>query len=83
MGLADFFEWLGILVSIPLTLAWYAFVLVTCLFVYFDAQERSKSSLFALGLALATGLAFWPLSLFAYLACTSLLDRGATQTHGS
>ena len=75
MSAADLFEWVTILVMVPLASILVFFQVVTALYVYIDAEERSKSRLFAALLAAAVAFCYWPISFLAYIACTVLLDR--------
>lgn len=75
MSAADLFEWLTVLVMVPIASVLVFFQIVTALYVYIDAEERSKSRLFAALLAAAVAFYYWPISFLAYIACTVLLDR--------
>lgn len=71
----DLLEWLGLMVSLPFRLLAVFLCLVTVAYVYFDSERRSKSKLFATALAAAVWFGSWPISFFAYIACTVILDR--------
>jgi hypothetical protein len=75
MSEADFFECVSLLVMAPIATILFFFRIVTTLYVYIDAEERSKSRLFAAALAAAVALCYWPISFLAYIACTVLLDQ--------
>jgi len=75
MSAADFFEWLTVLVMIPIAAIAFLFLLGSTLYVYFDTQVRSKNRAFSAALAIAVALACWPISFLAYLACTAIFDR--------
>ncbi|MDZ4819845.1 MAG: hypothetical protein SGJ20_12820 [Planctomycetota bacterium] len=77
MSAADLFEWITLLVSMPFAAALVFFRLVTALYVFIDAKDRSKNLWFALLLTGAVFFCYWPISFLAYLTCTALLDRKA------
>jgi hypothetical protein len=75
MSVADFLEWMTVLVMIPVGTFAFVFWVATAIFVYFDAKVRSKSRIFAVGLAIAGALSYWPLSYLTYFVCTIVIDR--------
>lgn len=75
MSMSDFFEWVTVLVMAPIGTLAFFFLAVTVLYVYIDAEKRSRSRVFAALLALAVALSYWPISFLAYIGCTAVLDR--------
>ena len=71
----DVVEWLQLMLSLPLAALLVFFRLITALYVYIDAEQRSKNRLMAVGFTLMVTLFYWPIGFFAYLACTALIDR--------
>lgn len=78
MSAADFIEWMGVLIAAPLGTLMLFFQIVTALYVNFDAEQRSRSRLFAGLLAAAVAFCYWPISFLAYLGCTAALDHRQT-----
>lgn len=76
MSSNDLVEWLQLMLSLPLAAFLVFFRLITALYVYVDAEERSKSRLLAAGFTLMVALFYWPIGFFVYLACTAMIDRG-------
>ena len=75
MSSADFFEWLTLMLMIPVSTAVVIFRFVTAFYVYFDTEERSKSRVLAAGIAIAVFWCYWPISFLAYIACSVMRDR--------
>ena len=75
MSMADFIEWMTVLLMAPIATFTVFFFVITLLYVYIDAEERSRSRLFASALAFAVGFSYWPISFIAYIAGTVILDR--------
>lgn len=83
MSQAGFFEWLSVLVMIPVAVLTLLFLVVTLLYVYFDAERRTNSRLLAALLAIAIVMRYWPISFLAYLVCTAMLDRRRLTRRGT
>ncbi|HWL09257.1 MAG TPA: hypothetical protein VNQ76_12695 [Planctomicrobium sp.] len=74
MSAVDYFEWIRFLM-IPMAVIALFFLVITSLYVYFDAEKRSGSRLFSVILTVSLALSHWPISFLVYLACTAILDR--------
>src|SRR5690606_612383 len=71
----DLFEMLSIWVSLPFAVLAAGFWIATSLYVYFDAEARTRNRLFAACLVAAITVAYWPISFLAYVVCVASLDR--------
>lgn len=81
MSSNDVAEWLLLMLSLPLAEFLVFFRLITALYVYIDAEQRSKNRFMAVGFTLMVTLFYWPIGFFAYMACTAVIDRDHRKTN--
>lgn len=71
----DLWEWLGILVAIPIAFVFGILAVASTAVVFFDARERWRSTPVADPRALGVWLYGWPLSFFGYVFAAAYLDN--------